>query len=73
MIMNKHIVLQCQNCGAVLVINKKDYWHNIRCTHCDSTNILNIDEIDENEVKINNGKEDKYGKDKYIDIQGVVE
>ena len=73
MIMNKHVVLQCQNCGAVLVINKKDYWHNIRCTHCDSTNILNIDEIDENEVKINNGKEDKYGKDKYIDIQGVVE
>lgn len=52
MIMNKHIVLQCQNCGAVLVMNKKDYWHHIRCTHCDSTNILNIDEIDENEVKI---------------------
>ena len=50
--MNKHIVLQCQNCGAVLVMNRKDYWHHIRCTHCDSTNILNIDEIDENEVKI---------------------
>ena len=50
--MNKHIVLQCQNCGAVLVINKKDYWHHIRCTHCSSTNILNIDEIDENEAKI---------------------
>ena len=50
--MNKHIVLQCQNCGAILVINKKDYWHNIRCTHCSSTNILNIDEVDENEVKI---------------------
>ena len=50
--MNKHIVLQCKDCGAVLVINKKDYWHHIRCTHCSSTNILNIDEIDENEVKI---------------------
>ena len=50
--MNKHIVLQCQNCGTILVINKKDYWHHIRCTHCDSTNILNIDEIDENEIDI---------------------
>ena len=70
--MNKHIVLQCQNCGTILVINKKDYWHNIRCTHCDSTNVVNIDEVDENEVKINNG-EDKYGDEKYIDIQGVVE
>lgn len=70
--MNKHIVLQCQNCGTILVINKKDYWHNIRCTHCDSTNILNIDEIDKNEVKINNG-EDKYGDEKYVNIQGVVE
>ena len=49
---SKHIVLQCQNCGAVLVINKKDYWHNIRCTHCNSINILNIDEIDENEINI---------------------
>ena len=50
--MNKHIVLQCQNCGAVLVINKKDYFHNIRCTRCDSNNVVNIDEVDENEVKI---------------------
>lgn len=50
--MNKHVVLQCQNCGAVLVINKKDYFHNIRCTRCDSTNILNIDEINEDEIDI---------------------
>ena len=50
--MNKHIVLQCKYCGAVLVMNRKDYFYNIRCTRCDSTNILNIDEIDENEVKI---------------------
>ena len=50
--MNKHIVLQCQNCGAVLVINKKDYFHNIRCTHCNSSNILNIDEIDKDEIDI---------------------
>ena len=47
--MNKHVVLQCQNCGTVLVINKKDYWHHIRCTRCSSTNVVNIDE---NEVKI---------------------
>ena len=50
--MSKHIVLQCKDCGAVLVIDKKDYWHFIKCTHCDSTNVINIDEIDENEVKI---------------------
>lgn len=42
--MNNHIVLQCKNCGTILVINKKDYWHNIRCTHCDSYNVVNLDE-----------------------------
>ena len=50
--MNKHVVLQCQSCGAILVINKKDYFHNIRCTRCGSINVLNIDEIDENEIDI---------------------
>ena len=50
--MNKHIVLQCKDCGAIMVINKKDYWHFIKCTHCDSTNVFNIDEIDENEIDI---------------------
>ena len=47
---NKHIVLKCEDCGAILVVNKKDYFKNIRCTRCDSTNILNIDEIDEDEI-----------------------
>lgn len=50
--MNKHIVLQCKDCGAILVINKKDYFNNIRCIRCDSTNILNIDEINEDEIDI---------------------
>ena len=50
--MNKHIVLQCKDCGSVLVVNKKDYFKNIRCTRCDSTNVLNIDEIDEDEINI---------------------
>lgn len=50
--MNKHIVLKCEDCGAVLVVNKKDYFHNIRCTRCESTNLLNIDEINENEIDI---------------------
>ena len=50
--MNKHIVLQCKDCGSVLVVNKKDYFKNIRCTRCDSTNLLNIDEIDEDEINI---------------------
>ena len=50
--MNKHVVLQCKDCGSIMVINKKDYFHNIRCTHCDSINVLNIDEIDEDEIDI---------------------
>lgn len=50
--MNKHVVLQCKDCGAILVVNKKDYFKNIRCTRCDSTNVLNIDEIDEDEINI---------------------
>ena len=50
--MNKHVVLQCKNCGVILVINKKDYFKNIRCTRCESTNLLNIDEIDEDEIDI---------------------
>lgn len=50
--MNKHIVLQCKDCGSIMVINKKDYFYNIRCTRCDSTNVVNIDEIDENEIDI---------------------
>ena len=50
--MNKHIVLQCKDCGAILVINKKDYFHNIRWIRCDSTNVLNIDEINEDEIDI---------------------
>ena len=49
---SKHIVLKCEDCGAILVVNKNDYFHNIRCTRCDSTNILNIDEIDEDEIDI---------------------
>lgn len=43
--MNNHIVLQCEDCGAVLVIDKKDYWHFIRCTKCDSYNVVNLDSI----------------------------
>ena len=50
--MNKHIVLQCKDCGAILVVNKMDYFKNIRCTRCESTNLLNIDEIDEDEIDI---------------------
>lgn len=43
--MNNHIVLQCKDCGAVLVIDKKDYWHFIRCTKCDSYNVVNLDSV----------------------------
>lgn len=39
-----NVVLECKDCGSVLVINKKDFWHFIRCTHCDSYNVVNLDE-----------------------------
>ena len=42
--MNNHIVLECKDCKAILVVNKKDFWHNIRCTICDSYNVVNLDE-----------------------------
>ena len=42
--MNNHVVLQCKDCGSVLLVNKKDYWHFIRCTKCDSYNVVNLDE-----------------------------
>ncbi len=42
--MNNHIVLQCKDCNSILVINKKDLWHFIRCTKCDSYNVVNLDE-----------------------------
>lgn len=55
--MNNHIVLQCKDCGAVLVIDKKDYWHFIRCTKCDSYNVVNLDnifdQIEDEDNKIN--------------------
>ena len=39
-----HTVLECKYCGTVMVVNTKDLWHFIRCTHCDSTNVVNMDE-----------------------------
>lgn len=55
--MNNHIVLECKDCGAVLVVNKKDYWHFIRCTKCDSYNVVNLDnifdQIEDEDNKIN--------------------
>lgn len=42
--MNKNVVLECKDCGSILVVNPKDLWHNIRCTICDSYNVVNLDE-----------------------------
>lgn len=44
-----NIVLQCKECGAILVVNPKDLWHFIRCTKCDSTNVVNICNLEEKE------------------------
>lgn len=47
----KNVVLKCKDCGAILVVNPKDLWHYIRCTHCDSPNVVNLDdEFDQIEV-----------------------
>ena len=37
-------VLKCKDCGTVMVVNTKDLWRSIRCTHCDSMNIVNMDD-----------------------------
>ena len=39
-----NIVLKCKDCGTILVLNTKDLWHCVRCTHCNSTNIVNFDD-----------------------------
>ena len=37
-------VLKCKDCGTGMVVNTNDLWHFIRCTHCDSMNVVNMDE-----------------------------
>ena len=39
-----NVVLKCKDCGSILVVNAKDLWHYVKCTHCDSYNIINLDE-----------------------------
>ena len=39
-----NIVLECKDCGSILVVNPKDLWHFIRCTKCGSSNVVNLDE-----------------------------
>lgn len=40
----RNVVLECKDCGAILIVNPKDLWHRIRCTKCDSYNVVNLDE-----------------------------
>lgn len=52
-------VLECKDCGAILVVAPKDLWHSIRCTKCDSMNVVNLgEEFDQSEII----DEDKNGK-----------
>lgn len=39
-----NVILKCMDCGSILVVNTKDLWHYVKCTHCDSYNIINLDE-----------------------------
>ena len=39
-----NVVLQCKDCGAIMVVAPKDLWNFIRCTQCDSKNVVNITE-----------------------------
>ena len=55
-----NVVLKCKDCGSILVVNAKDLWHYIRCTHCNSYNIINLDEeFDQAEVVKENEGNDK--------------
>lgn len=46
-----NVVLECKDCGSILVVNPKDLWHFIRCTKCGSSNVVNLDEeFDQMEV-----------------------
>lgn len=50
-----NVVLECKDCGTILVINAKDLWHYIKCTHCGSSNVVNLDEeFDQVESRFSN-------------------
>lgn len=40
----RNVVLECKDCGAILLVSPKDLWHPIRCTKCDSYNVVNLGE-----------------------------
>lgn len=45
------VCLRCKDCGAIMVIDTKDLWHFIRCTKCESYNVVNLDdEFDNSEI-----------------------
>lgn len=52
-----NVILKCNSCGAILVVNTTELWKVKRCTSCDSTNLENMDEdFSLSEVGDNNGK-----------------
>ena len=38
------VVLKCNSCGSILVVNINDLWKIVRCNSCGSADIVNIDE-----------------------------
>lgn len=39
------VVLECKDCGSILVVNAKDLWSHIGCVRCGSRNVVNLDEV----------------------------
>ena len=38
-------VFKCNCCGSIIVVNNKELWKLIKCTKCDSSNIINVDDV----------------------------
>ena len=52
-----NVILKCNSCGAILVVNTTELWKVKRCTSCESTNLENMDEnFSLSEVGDNDGK-----------------
>lgn len=37
-------IFKCKDCGTIMVVSIKDAWCLHRCTKCESTNIINLED-----------------------------
>ena len=38
-----NVVIKCNDCGSIIVVNTKDLWKLQSCTKCESTNLVDLD------------------------------